>query len=365
MHSQKAINMKTKLIILILSFFFAQGAIAQNFTKEKSYYQSYLAEKYTELHISNKYGDIRVFPSENDSIIFKVHLSASDKKEYEAEEQLMEMDVQFSKSAYIIQVSSVFNGNENNFKTDFKMFTKNVFNSPKNIRIDYEIYVPQGLSIHIDNAYGNVVVNEYVGNVDITLSGGDLIVGVLEGKTKIDMRGGTLRARAIEDATILVDMTQVNIDSMAKAYIESRGAQIDIQAVDNLSVESKRDKFMLQSVGKITGSGNFSTFNIEMLNDECVLKTFFGDVSIKKIGPEFTRLSLIASSGDISIGIPTISEPSIQCEIEKTRTVFPSTLNLQSDTLDVKTEHYKYYNNPVNPTQFINLNITGGSLTLY
>ena len=285
----------------MILFLMIQSVVAQNYTNEKSVTESFLAEKYTELNINNKYGDVFLFPSDNDSIHFKVKLSASDKKEYEAEEQLAEMNVHISKSAYVIQASTIFNGNENNFKTDFKMFTGNIFNSSKSIRVDYEVYVPNGLTVNITNAYGNVVVDEYKGDFTVNINAGDFTVGILQGKSKIEMRGGVLRAHYISDAVIIADMTEINIDSISKAYFESRGAQVNIHYADKLTVDSKRDKWIINEVNTIGGSGNFSTFNVSVLTNEAVLKTFYGDVSFHKLGPDFSKVSLITSSGDVII----------------------------------------------------------------
>ncbi|PKP05377.1 MAG: hypothetical protein CVU11_00285 [Bacteroidetes bacterium HGW-Bacteroidetes-6] len=357
--------MKTKWILWILCSVYTFSAQAQTFTEQKTFHRSFATTPNTEISINNKYGNIVLVPSETDSVIFDIDVSVTDKHDYEALEQLDEIGIDFIAAGYIINAITSFDGNRNDFKTDWKMFAGSVFSSSKIVKVNYLVAVPAEVSVVIENSYGNVLMGNHSGAFKLLLSGGDFTAGVLEGKTTINMSGGNMNCRYLADALVNIDMTEVFIDSIANVYFDSRASQITIQKAKKLTIDSRRDKWFMNEIEQLGGSGSFSSFSVNTLQTDCNLKTFYGNLTFQRVADSFKNISLIASYTDVTIGMPTAAQPAFQCEMKKTRSLFPATLNLKTDTLDAKAGMFRCYNSVENSSSTMNMNLTGGSISVF
>jgi len=357
--------MKAKLIIMTLCILATEAVCAQSFTVNKKFHGSYPAAANSEVSIDNKYGNVSIIPSDGDSVVFDVVIEVTDKYIVEAQEQLAEINVRMGASGYYIYSATEFNGNRNDFKTDWKMMTGAVFSSKKTVRIDYVVQVPTGVSLKINNSYGNLIMLDHSGILNIDLTGGNLTAGVLSGKTTITLNGGKSQIRALTDATIKTDMNEMQIESVSSAYFDSRGSQFTIQKAGTITVDSRRDKWFIGNATQISGSGSFSNFTISRLMKDCNMKTFYGNLTLSAVDSSFHSINLIAGSSDVSIALPPGVVPQFNCDQKKTRAILPARLNLKTETIDEKTQQYRTTNVVENATSFVNLNVSGGSVSVY
>lgn len=357
--------MKAKLIIMALCILASNAAFAQLFTVSKNFHGSYPAAGNSEVSIDNKYGNISIIPSNSDSVVVDVVAEVADKNLIEAEDQLAEINVRMGASGYFIYAATEFNGNRNDFKTDWKMVTGAVFSSKKTVRIDYVVKVPAGVALKITNSYGNLIMQDHSGILNIDLSGGNLTAGILSGKTTITLNGGKSQIRALTDATIKTDMNEMQIESVSSAFFDSRGSQFTIQKAGTITVDSRRDKWFIGNSTQISGSGSFSNFTISRLMKDCNMKTYYGNLTLSAVDSSFHSINLIAGSSDVSIGLPSGVVPQFSCDQKKTRAILPAQLNLKTETIDDKTQQYRTTNIVENATSFVNLNVSGGSVSVY
>ena len=357
--------MKTKLILMTMCILASEAVFAQSFTVNKSFHRNFPAAANTEVSIDNKYGNISVIPSDGDSVVFDVVIEVTNKYIVEAAEQLAEINVRMGVSGYFIYSATEFNGNRNDFKTDWKMMTGAVFNTKNTVRVDYIVKVPAGITLKINNSYGNLIILDHSGNLNIDLTGGNLTAGILSGKTSITLNGGKSQIRALTDANIKTDMNEMQIESVSSAFFDSRGSQFTIQKAGTITVDSRRDKWFIGNATQISGSGSFSNFTISRLMKDCNMKTFYGNLTLSVIDSSFHSVNLIAESSNVSIALPTGVVPQFNCDQKKTLAIMPARLNLKTETIDKKTQQYRTTNVVENATSFVNLNVSGGSVSIY
>jgi len=357
--------MKTKLILILFCILASTAVGAQTYSVNKVVHGSYLTNKNSEITIDNKYGNIVIVPSANDSVLFDVNIEVTDKSPVDANIQLGNITVFFQSSGYFISALTSFNGSRNDFKTDWKMIAGSVFSGSKTVKVEYRVAVPEGLSLTIINSYGSIQMPDYSGVLKINLTGGDFTAGSLTGKTNLDLNGGKTRCRYLSDAMIIADMTEMTIDSVGNAYFDTRGSQINIQKAGIITIDSRRDKWFIGHVVQISGSGNFSSFTVTQLQSDCNMKTFFGNLNIQNVSAGFHSINLISDNSDVSLGLPTNGTPSFQCDLKKTRSLFPVRLNLKTETINEKDAIYRIYSTVESPSAFINMNMSGGSVSVY
>lgn len=357
--------MKAKLIFITLWILASGAAYAQSFVANKTYHGSYSAAANSQITIDNKYGNVTIIPSQNDSVVFDVIVEVTDKDIIEAEDQLAQINLRMGSSGYYIYAATEFNGSRNDFKTDWKMIAGAVFNSKKMVRIDYVVAVPVGVSLKINNTYGNIIMQDHSGILNIDLTGGNFTAGILSGKTTLTFNGGKSQILALTDATIKADMNEMQIESVSSAWFDTRGSQFTIQKAGTITVDSRRDKWFIGNATQISGSGSFSNFTINQLMKDCNMKTFYGNLTLSAVDSGFHSINLIAGSSDVSIALPPGVMSQFNCDQKKTRAILPARLNLKTETVDEKTQQYRTGNVVENATSFVNLNVSGGSVNVY
>ncbi|KAF5030017.1 hypothetical protein DSECCO2_642540 [anaerobic digester metagenome] len=130
-------------------------------------------------------------------------------------------------------------------------------------------------------------------------------------------------------------------------------------------MDSRRDKWFIGNSTQISGSGSFSNFTISRLMKDCNMKTYYGNLTLSAVDSSFHSINLIAGSSDVSIGLPSGVVPQFSCDQKKTRAILPAQLNLKTETIDDKTQQYRTTNIVENTTSFVNLNVSGGSVSVY
>ncbi len=354
-----------KTWILAMMILSAYSGLSQTFTVSEQVSRSFVTGTNTEVSLTTKYSRIVIEPSPDDSLRISVGISVTDKNQTEAQEQLDEIDILFSQTGYLIQAVTVFNGNPNDFRTDVKLFAGSVFNTSKSVSITFHIQIPDHLSLSISNAYGSLLMPDYAGSLRLNLDGSDFSAGKLIGKSTLNISGSKAQCRYIADGIITSDMTEWTIDSAGNVFCDSRGSQFSIRHADVFTIDSRRDKWVIGQVGQLSGSGNFSSFSVSLLLNDINLKTFYGNASVLNTDTSFHSINLISSYTDISLALPAGHVPALQCDVRKTRVLFPARMELKTDTIDSKTSQFRYYNAISGGNSFINLNLTGGSMNMF
>jgi DUF4097 and DUF4098 domain-containing protein YvlB len=148
--------------------------------------------------LNNTNGDIKVTKSSVDSVLIikaeaTFHLS---KKELNEERERIKISVDTSESII-------------NIKSDFVKENKlQIFNIKFGSEINYELIVPEGLEVIIDNTNGKAEIFEVNNNVNVSITNGSVKLNHSTGKISVDITNGKVKGDL--DSTKGLDIKTTN-----------------------------------------------------------------------------------------------------------------------------------------------------------
>lgn len=344
--NQKKHEMKNNLAtvqIIILMFMFSVSVNAQVFEKHKNIIKSFASNKDCNIQVSNKYGDIHVIPWDKDSTSFNIDIKVTDKKETDAEKILNSIDVDFTNTIYYLIAKTVFHDSKNQVLADLSDMANNLFNISKNVEIKYIINVPQNSALKIDNKFGNIYTTDLTGNIDFTLSNGDIKANDLTGsETKIELSFGNAVVNSIKNGKLNIGYSDFDLKNAGKLLVEGRSAKMNINKVESIDLNSKRDKYYIDTVSAVTGTTDFSYLNIYYLKESLNLVTLYGDINLTEIDKAFKYLNLNSEYTDLIFYFQKTSAVNFALSCKKTELSFtPLFTGFQKQVINEKTGEYK------------------------
>ena len=334
-------NFKNIPLVLLFLLAFIAGK-SQVFEKQKNIAKTFYVNNDCNIQVSNKYGDIQIIPWDNDSASFSINIKVTDKKEADADKILNAIDVEFTNTPYFLIAKTIFRDSKSQVMTDISDYTNSLFNIGKNVEINYIINVPKTSSLKIENKYGNIFTANHSGNVQFILSNGDLKANDLYGETKIDLSFGNGVVNTIKNGKLNIGYSDFEIKNAEKLTIESRSAKMSIGRVENIDIDSKRDKFYIDTVGTITGQTDFSYINAYYMKKSMFLKSLYGDINLTEISDGFSFININSSYTDIKLCVQKSSSVSFEMSCKKTELSYPSSITgIQKLITNEKTGEYK------------------------
>jgi len=332
-------NILLIVALLILPF----AAKPQMFIKQKNIAKAYTVSKTCIVQVTNKYGDIQIVPWEKDSVVFSIDIKATDKKEADAVQTLSSVDVEFTNTPYYLIAKTVFKNSKNQVLTDLSDYANSLLNLGKNVEINYIMYVPQTTALKIENKFGNIYTTNHSASVEFILSNGDFKANDLTGSsTKIDLTFGNGTANTITNGKLTIGYSDFDIKKAVKLSVESKSAKLTIASVGSLEINSKRDKYYIDTVKSVTGQSDFSYINASYLQDSFFIKALYGDINLTDISDSLQFLNITSDCTDINLFFRKSSAVSLDLSCKKTDLSYPSTITgIQKTITNEKTSEFK------------------------
>lgn len=230
------------------------------FSHERKISKTYPASGNT-LNIENSFGDIKVSTGGTEiKVDILIEASSTDK---EAAARLFEnIDVADSKE-----------GNQVKFRTSTSKDKKgNHFsckNCSTNMSIHYTVQVPAGTPLVFENSFGDIILPDYSGPVNLTSKFGDLKTGALAKAEKLSSEFGTVDIKDVNNLNSTFKFSTVTISSLggsSKLNLEFCKAS-RINMASDLSALDLRESYSFVSLVPAAGLSasydirtSFSTF---------------------------------------------------------------------------------------------------------
>ncbi len=279
-----------KYLLLFVLLLIEVTSFGQAYHKNQTISKSFAISNDTELKVKNKYGNIQLIPWEKDSVKFEVSIEVRDKKEEKAISIMKDIDVDFVSSKKFLESKTSFIG-DGSFWTGVKDKTSNVFSSDNKIQINYEIYLPKWMTIHIENKYGDIYLDEHIGQASITLSNGDLKAYAFKGKTKLNLEFAYANIKQFDSGEIILGYhSELKLLKADIIMIQSRSSRVQIESVNKLELKSHRDKYLIDDINILNAVNTYSYLEIKNLVDFIDINAKYGDIDVKNLSSQVTNL---------------------------------------------------------------------------
>ncbi len=268
--------------------------------KTRQIKRSFAATSNTSVELVNKYGNIHINTWEKDSIRLEIDVTAIGKKANDVDGlmEFVEFDIMGS-SSYVI-AKSIFGKKVSPITKNFVQM-KSAFKKNFKLEVEYTLYMPQGCDISLKNKFGDIYLPDVTGDLDVDLSHGDLRAKEV-GKVKLlKVQYGKVNIDKIAQGNLQLGFAELDVESTGELLIKSRSSEYHIASATMLNLESKHDKFYIESVERVVGEVVFSDLNIKKLKYILDVTTKYGDVNVSNINSSFSNISLTGSFTDYSL----------------------------------------------------------------
>jgi len=237
---------------------------AQKNEKIKTISKSYPVSKDDKLSINNKYGKVTVNTWDKNEIKVDVEIKAYGATDSRAQESLDNVTVKESKRGNLISFETVFGSLNSN---DFNNWISGISGDRR--EVNYTVYMPSANALDIKNSYGNTVLPDFNGIINIDEKYGSLTTGNLSNSTN----------------NITVKYGGAKIGNIKSGVFEIGYGSLTIA-----------------NAGKLDAKVSYSPVTIEKISGDADINIRYGGLKIGKVDPLVKKINIDASYGSSSLG---------------------------------------------------------------
>jgi len=308
---------KITLFFVLGVWLIPSEAVAQ-FTETKEIQKQFKVSPETQIEISNKYGKIELNTWDKDSVIIEIKIRVEEKKLSKLEKAIDAIDFDFNESQHFLIVRTIVGQNKSEFEKEILKFKETVFQSGGNMNIDYTVWLPASNKLKIENKFGDIFIGDFDGDVEISLSNGNLKSHDFKGKLDLTLNFADATINTINLAYLDCNFSELYIKKAETLHVKSKSTKFEILEIKDLDADSRRDNFRIRLVEMIEAKGSFSNFRINELTDRLDLRADYGDLDVDKIAADFSSIFVESKSTDINLYFDEQSE--FGFEITQTKT---------------------------------------------
>jgi hypothetical protein len=284
---KKVFKSKSLLLSLLLVTVVCFSLSGQEARKE--YTESFDAGKGTTLSTDTRYSDIEVLTWDRDmvDILVVVEVDASSKSR--AEDAIEKVHVEMGKSGNTITLDlDLENGWSKNVKT----------------KIDATIKVPSYMNLTMDNAYGDVYIQEVDGLVLLDLKYSNLKADRLgRGNEKpysaLELGYGNASIGKAGWLELEIAYTDIEIADSDMLFMESKYSKLTGEKAGGIITEGAYDKYYLDEIDRFEAELKYSGIKFGILNKELVLDAGYTNTKIERLSGNFENVVASLSYGNI------------------------------------------------------------------
>lgn len=339
---------------------------AQIIEKTKNYDRSFKLQKTTEVNISNKYGNIHFVQWEKDSVRFVTEINIRSAKQARVDKLFNEIDIQFSHTPYYVNAISAFAGS-GKLWTEISDVTKSVLSAGNEAEINYTVYLPSWAIVKVENRFGNIYTTDHPAESEFKLSNGTLQANNLKGKTRITIAFGNAIIQQIDEGVVELNYAELELISADKLRLTGKASTIHIQKARHLSLNSRRDKIMIDRIESLSGETSFSRLELGQLQSDMLLQSSYGNINLQEIHKDMQLLQLNASYTTIQLFLTKEQSAGVEIQFsKKARLTYPSALAVKEQQDAATESEISLLRGTIGSAKGSNLkfNLTGGELNI-
>ncbi|MBN1107217.1 MAG: hypothetical protein JXR66_04130 [Bacteroidales bacterium] len=293
-------------------FLLSLGISAQQ-EVSKEYSKEYTAGENTELELSNRYGDVTIRTSDDNKVVINVKVMVRYPNREKAERLLSYIDVEFTESPELIKAQTVI---------DDKFSFNGWGGDSRKFRIDYNVTMPENMSLELYNRYGNTELDDLSGYVDVDIKYGNLNAGRLtRGAEKPRNRISLAYGKASVDEAGWLDVYlrycgDFNLPEAQALLLDSKYSHITLGTVNSLVADSRYDSnFRIDNINNLVIDQGYSNVDIGSLSKKLMLTAGYGSFSSDRVADDFESLEIDTRYASVTLGIDESADYSLDAKL--------------------------------------------------
>lgn len=275
--------------------------------------------------ISNKYGRVAVKSWDKDSVMINVEITAYARDSRSTQKLMERVEVDFSNLGSFLTVETVLDRGSGTFKELMNTvgdYSKNVVSNNK-LTIDFEVTLPEGANLLLENRFGNVFIGDHKGTVKLTLAHGDLKANELMGKSVVDLSFGKGNIRKVGDVELTLKAAQVDIQQAKGIQLQSMTSELRVESALSARIDSRNDKLNFQKIGWISGKGMFTDWTLGEVQETLDLEVNYGQIYLQRLNKDFASARVLSKYTDIDLTLDPSSWVNLDVKAEQDKIFIP------------------------------------------
>lgn len=268
-----------KHILFIISLFISLAVIASDYEEREVFKKVYKASQGIELNINNKHGNIEFQTWDKDSVSLSVEVIARSSNDELVYALMDDVEINFSRTPSTIYASTNFGSSFSKIRTSMIKLVNDQY-----VAVNYIVKLPKSMNITIENKFGNVIVENHEGRINLDLQHGNLFANELAGELKVISR-----------------YAELSIHKLNEAEIDARFSTIIIQNAKELELKIVSTKTSIDNVHTLDVNSSLSEIEIEELTGELKADIKYGELDIDRVDAKFKEIDVEGSNTNIKL----------------------------------------------------------------
>lgn len=291
--------------LLFSLFLFGLSVVGQDTRITKDFNESFTTKDIRLLEIENKYGDVIINTWKYDSVKIVVAVEAFGKTQELANREISKVDVKIRRVGSMITAVTTFEqikskGFFGELLSEIEDVSKSFVGNSK-LTIDYEVWMPTYMELNLNNKYGDAFVGQLKGNARITLAHGDLRADQMLGEIHLDHSFGKHTINLLNNGYLTLRGVTSDISKANKLSFESSSSQIYLGKIDELKLDNRNDKLLVDEAKTVSGKGSFTDLTVKKLSHNSRLDFSYGEIYLDQILKNFEYIRIDGKSTDINL----------------------------------------------------------------
>lgn len=354
-------------LILIGSLLLSSILVKAQFSEKREFVRRFKIQPETRIDITNKYGKIELNTWKKDSVVINFKMEINEKKPIKLEKTLENLDFDISNSQHYLIVKTTVDKNRSQIESEFLKFKETILQTNGSIRIDLEVWLPADHELRLENKFGDIIMGDYQGETQISLSNGKLKCGDLPAKSSINLSFADATINNLPNSRIISNYSDIQLRNSGTLRLETKSSTIEILNSTDLSIDSRRDKYRIRIADKIDAYGNFSHFTVSDLKDKANFRMSYGSLEMEKIQTDFSSIYIDSRSADLNLYFNPEAKFNFQITESKTNLKLGRELKVENkevlDSKENKVRHTGFFGKKMKEDQLI-INAVGGETNI-
>ena len=318
------------------------GKLKGKYTKEKTITKEYNVNSDALLKVNNSYGNLNIISWNEDRILIEVHIKTSGNNEDKVLKKLEDITVDFEATSSMVSAKTIFNKNKSSWGWNWG-------NNNVNMQINYTIKLPVKNSVHLNNDYGNIILDRIDGHAKINCDFGRLEIGELRGRNNYLNFDYTSKSSIgyINSGEIKADYSGFTIEKAGDLKVNADYTNSTIHYMENLQYSCDYGNIEVGEAQNVNGNGDYINVKLGTIHGNVDINADYGSLKIGKMAEDAGNLNISSDYTGIKIGYA----PQYHFDFE-IRTEYAGVSGKEDFEINISTEksnnrYYKgYYGSP-------------------
>ncbi len=238
--------------------------------------------------VKNKFGEVRIVPSENNTLYYEVNVRISARNDKKAQEMLDGIGVSAQKEGKYVRLTTEFSGVDCN---------------SCEIEVNYLIKMPLKLNLDLQNKFGNADISPVQGKAILDVKHGRLYLAKLSDKHEnlVNSEFGSVDADDIGTTSLTLRHGNAKINRASKSDFIIQHSNLKGGNFSDMKIDAKHSNLSCKSAENIAGTLSHSVLSAVLLLKSAKITAKHSSIDFDEIHKNFENISVETSFGNVSL----------------------------------------------------------------